>query len=99
MTSSKRHLFQYALLKLPAFPGRNCPLCDTGNAEFGRTQRDAQILLQGWCNACTNVLITTEGVDKVRQQKRAHLLSAYLRRLPGKDWNDEVGGVIGSDDL
>jgi nucleoside 2-deoxyribosyltransferase len=99
MPSSKRHLFEYALLKLAAYTGPNCPLCGTGNGEFGRTQRDGQILFQGWCNACTNVWITAEAVDKVRQQKRAHLLAAYLRRLPGKDWSEEVGGTIGSEDL
>jgi hypothetical protein len=56
-------------------------------------------VFQGWCPACTNVLITEEALESVKKQGKAYLLPASLRRISPERWNDDVGAVIGLDDL
>ena len=58
-----------------------CPLCGAGNAEFCFF-KDGMPSFQGWCPACTNIRITQQALERVKQREKAHLLSAFLRDLP-----------------
>lgn len=83
MPSTKRH--RYPKRDLPNTPiqGPKCPICDTNNAEYvAILDPGGSPFLQGWCPACTNFFVTARAVEEARQGRKAHLLSAYLRRLP-----------------
>ncbi len=66
-----------------------CPLCRGANAEFW-SSTDGVPRFEGWCPACTNMRITHSALDVIKQRNKAHLLSAFLRDLPGLEWNDLV---------
>lgn len=105
MPSKKRHQFPPYGAELNQSPHGKCPICSTGNASFatGFTSRYAAAgdhgpqneLLQGWCEACTNFMITRQAVEDARAKKKLHLLSAYLRQLPDRPWDEVVDGMIG----
>jgi hypothetical protein len=60
-----------------------CPICSTPSGEFvWLPDPNGLSFLLGWCPACTNVSIIGDAVGEVRRQKKEHLLSAYLRRIP-----------------
>ena len=71
-----------------------CPLCTGSNAEFWSIGQGTQIAhFDGWCSACTNMRITLSALDFIKQREKAHLLSAFLRDLPERDWRD-IGYVV-----
>lgn len=85
MPSSKRHFFppQYQLeTNSPTFSSP-CPICSSPGGEYVWLIDPSGIrFLRGWCPACTNVSIAENAIGVVRGQRKEHLLSAYLRRLP-----------------
>jgi len=84
--SNKRHLFPPKGPGISPFPSPNCPICNTPNADFARISGPTgSPFLQGWCPACTNVFIEEGAAQEVRQQRKGHLLSAFLRKLPEDD--------------
>ena len=94
MPRNKRRLFPTDVSGLTRLASSSCPLCAGPNADFAfRLWTTQQRLFQGWCPACTNVWITSDALDEVKRRGAAHLLSAYLRRLPSEDWDTEVGMI------
>jgi hypothetical protein len=96
MPSKKQHQFPPYLGYVKQSSDYECPICGTENASFGSGSamgaHGAQhAVLQGWCDACTNFMITRYAVEAAHAKKKAHLLSAYLRQLPDKPWEDAVG--------
>ncbi|MGA7339480.1 MAG: hypothetical protein WBE72_21280 [Terracidiphilus sp.] len=97
MSSNKRRLFRCDAPGLTRSPSPNCPICGTPNADFAFDRPfethgpGASQLLRGWCPACSNVFIATSAANEVRQRRKGHLLSAYLRRLPP---NDEFNPIV-----
>ena len=85
MPSAKRHFFppQYPLeTNSPTFSSP-CPICSTRGGEYVWLLDPAGIkFLKGWCPACSNVSIAESAINEVRGERKEHLLSAYLRRLP-----------------
>jgi len=74
-----------------------CPLCNTANAEFWFVQWSNGYSLKGWCPACTNVDITPDAIEQAKQQRKAHLVSAFLRRLPVSEF--AASGYVRADVL
>lgn len=98
MPSAKRHNFlpQYPLeTNSPTF-NSPCPICCTQGGEYAWfTDPSGSRFLRGWCPACTNVSITGDAIGEVKKQKKEHLISAYLRKLP----DDKPPSAIFLDDL
>ncbi len=105
MPSSKKHRFPPYLahpeLKRSSDP--KCPICRTGSATFvsGAVARDVVKdhsrtceILQGWCDTCTNFVITREAVEAARARKKLPTLVAFLRQLPDKPWEEAVGQIV-----
>jgi|SRR5579864_7742271 len=99
MPSNKKKMFGDTGPNVSPIGSGKCVLCGGSNAAFGRSTYSTEIVFQGWCPACTNVLITADAVDAVKRQERDHLLSAALRRLAPEQWKTEVGDVIRTKDL
>jgi nucleoside 2-deoxyribosyltransferase len=101
--SKKKHQFPPYRADLQESADSKCPICRTENASFatGLSSRYAigdhgtkYEVLQGWCDACSNFLITRDAVEDARAKRKLHLLSAFLRQLPDKPWDEAVGGLI-----
>jgi|ERR1700733_5547386 len=61
----------------------NCPLCGQGaDFNFGYTADSAEGGYGGQCERCGRVRIMQRVVDKFREMKSLHLLSAFFRRYP-----------------
>lgn len=88
MPSNKKHLFPVDHNVLTQIP--RCPVCGAP-ADFGGRMHAGQQQILGWCDACTNVWITSDAADAVRRQNKRYLLSTYLRKLPAEEWDTEVG--------
>ncbi len=78
---TKEKLFRY---QVDQSTMSSCPLCRSANAEFRSATKGTSF--EGWCPTCTNVKITSPAIDLTRQQGKAHLLSAFLRDLPERNW-------------
>jgi nucleoside 2-deoxyribosyltransferase len=110
LPSRKKQQFPPYLLHPELKPSNEpkCPICRTGNATFVRgvvsqyavgTHGPQYEIFQGWCDTCTNFVITREAVDDARAKKKIPLLCAFLRQLPDKPWEETVGeAVIGLHD-
>ena len=61
-----------------------CPICGGENAEIGTLMQGGERSFLGWCPACTNLFIPEGAINAVRGSRKQHLLSAFLRKLPGK---------------
>jgi hypothetical protein len=57
-----------------------CPLCAQVAGVYLRNKTDD--LLEGWCDRCGNVRISQGAVEEARRLNKAHLVSAWFRRLP-----------------
>jgi hypothetical protein len=103
--SQKKHRFPPYLAHPELRPSNNpiCPICGTGNANFvsgfvsdyaiGAHGPQTEIL-QGWCDACTNFVITRDAIEAARAKKKLHLLCAFLRQLPDEPWEEAVGETV-----
>lgn len=96
MPSQKTRLFKDIKAGTLLETGR-CPLCNTSNAQFWRVLWAGTETYKGWCPACTNVNITPAAIDEAKSQNKAHLVSAFLRRLPAEDFTN--AGFIGEGSL
>lgn len=87
MASTKRHLFRhFDEPGVQRSPSANCPICNTQGADFAIVLDPSMIPFErGWCPACSNFNIARDAIEFVRQQKKAHLLAAYLRRVPEEE--------------
>lgn len=92
MESTKRNLFQhFDGPGITRSPSSSCPICDTHGADFAIVLDPSNIPFErGWCPACSNFYIARDAIQLAREQKRAHLLSAYLRKLPEKEGNRPI---------
>jgi hypothetical protein len=94
MPSKKRHQFPPYLVYLKESGDNKCPICGTVNARFASGSISPDEVLQGWCDACTNFVITRNAVNDARAKKKTHLLAAFFRQLPDKPWKETVGEVV-----
>jgi hypothetical protein len=102
--SRKKQRFPRYLLhpELKRSPEPKCPICRTGNATFVRGvvsqfvvgTHGPQEVFQGWCDTCTNFVITREAVDDARAKRKIPQLCAFLRQLPDVPWEEAVGEVV-----
>ena len=61
-------------------PSPKCPICLT-SAEIYRCL-DNKNVFEGWCGVCGDVSITDRASERARNLRKAHLLSAALKRRP-----------------
>ena len=99
MPSDKKHLFGDSDPNATPLNSGKCVLCGGDNARFGVSADASERVFQGWCPACTNVLISANAVDAVKTRGKDHLLSAVLRRVSPERWQEEIGMVIRTEDL
>jgi nucleoside 2-deoxyribosyltransferase len=104
MASGKKKRFPpFTYPEIRQSADRKCPICRESDADFGRGSASLNAggphgtqveMFQGFCNACTNFWITQPAVEAAWAKQKAHLLSAYLRDLPDREWSDMFEGPI-----
>ena len=60
-----------------------CPLCGEISGVYRR--REDETVLEGLCERCGDVSVIESAADEARQQRKAHLIAAWLRRRPADE--------------